>query len=229
MGLRRLLSTLACCASFVATGFVAAAFAASHDFNADARSDILWRNGFTGQTVVWLINGTAVIGGGSPGSAAISWQIIGQRDFNADGRADLLWRNNTTGEVVIWFLNGASVIGGGSLGTVNTDWAVVGLGDFNGDGRGDIVWQHSTTGQVLIWLLNGATVIGGGSPGSFARPVVGRGGGGCGEGKTDVILWDSTTGQGLVLVMVSGRREHRRGWFAGFGGAPLVPHRHRRL
>src|SRR5262249_56926750 len=101
MGLRRLLSTLACCASFVATGFVAAAFAASHDFNADARSDILWRNGFTGQTVVWLINGTAVIGGGSPGSAAISWHVIGPRDFHRQRRAGLLWRHNPTPAVLL--------------------------------------------------------------------------------------------------------------------------------
>src|SRR5262245_10643523 len=102
-GFRRLLSALGCCAA----GFVAAAFAtATHDFNADARSDSLWSTGLTGQVVVWLMNGANVIGGGSSGSAdPMTWQIVGQRDFNADGRADILWRNNS-GQVVVWLMNG---------------------------------------------------------------------------------------------------------------------------
>src|SRR5262245_6957389 len=97
-GFRRLLGTLACCASFIAAGFVAAAFAtATHDFNGDARSDILWQNG-GGQVVVWLMNGASVIGGGSPGTADLpAWHIVGQRDFNGDGFADILWRNGSTG------------------------------------------------------------------------------------------------------------------------------------
>src|SRR5262245_49324286 len=83
-GLRRLLSGLACCASFIAAGFVGAALAATHDFNHDARSDILWQNLNTGQVVIWLMNGASVIGGGSPGSA-LGWAAVGQGDFNGDG------------------------------------------------------------------------------------------------------------------------------------------------
>jgi hypothetical protein len=75
-GIRQLLGTLACCAaSFIAAGFFEAAFAASHDFNHDARSDILWHNNTTGQVVIWLVNGTTVIGGGSPGSATTDWSV----------------------------------------------------------------------------------------------------------------------------------------------------------
>jgi hypothetical protein len=51
------------------------------DYNADGKSDILWRNTTTGQVVVWFINGTATSGGGSPGSATIDWQI---QAMNAD-------------------------------------------------------------------------------------------------------------------------------------------------
>src|SRR5262249_35383262 len=124
-GIRRLLGTLACgMAGFVAAGFVAAAFAATHDFNHDARSDVLWQN-TGGQGVGWLVNGSTVIGGGSPGSVGSNWGIVGQRDFNGDGFADILWRS-TTGEVVIWLMNGASVIGGGSLGTVPPVWTSFG-------------------------------------------------------------------------------------------------------
>src|SRR5262249_18459164 len=86
----------------------------THDFNADGNSDILWRNATTGQALIWLLNGASVIGGGSPGSAAGPWAIVGQRDFNGDGFADILWRNGTTGQVLVWLLNSTTVTGGGS-------------------------------------------------------------------------------------------------------------------
>jgi len=76
-----------------AWAFVAPTPAATHDFNADCRSDILWRNATTGQVLGWFLNGSTVIGGGSPGSATNDWAIVGQRDFNGDGFADILWRN----------------------------------------------------------------------------------------------------------------------------------------
>src|SRR5262249_32301708 len=79
--------------------------AATHDFNGDGKSDILWYNTTSGQAVTWLINGTTVTGGGSPGSAGSPWALVGQRDFNGDGLADLLWRNGTTGQTTVWFLN----------------------------------------------------------------------------------------------------------------------------
>ena len=45
--------------------------------NGDGASDVLWVNSSSGQLVEWLTNGTSVIGGGSPGSAAGPWQIQG--------------------------------------------------------------------------------------------------------------------------------------------------------
>src|SRR5262249_11468872 len=41
---------------------------ATHDFSGEHNSDILWINTTSGQVVVWLISGTSVTGGGSPGS-----------------------------------------------------------------------------------------------------------------------------------------------------------------
>jgi hypothetical protein len=177
---------------------------ATHDVNGDCLSDIVWYNTASGQVVTWLVDGTSVIGGGSPGSAASPWAIVGQRDFNGDGLTDILWRNGTSGQLLIWFLNGSSVIGGGSPGAAANPWSVAGTGDFNGDGFGDVLWYNSSTGQAVIWLLNGTSVIGGGSPGSAASPwsVAGTGDFN-GDGNTDIVWRNGTTGQ-LVMWLLNG-------------------------
>jgi hypothetical protein len=175
---------------------------AAHDFNGDGYSDILWYNTSTGQVLNWMINGTSVIGGGSPGSAQSPWAIVGQRDFNKDGYADILWRNGSTGQALIWYLNGSTLIGGGSPGTAANPWTVTGTGDFNGDGYGDILWYNTGTGQALVWLLNGTTIIGGGSPGTAASPWTIAGTGDFnGDGMSDILWYNTSSGQVLVWLL----------------------------
>jgi hypothetical protein len=138
------------------------------DVNGDGKADIFWYNSISGQVVIWLMDGAAVIGGGSPGSAPVAWFAIGTGDFNGDGKTDILWFNQFTKEVVIWLVSGTTVIGGGSLGLGPAfPWSPpLQTGDFNGDARSDILWLNNSTGQVVIWLVSGTTAIGGGSPGS---------------------------------------------------------------
>ena len=97
------------------------------DFIGDGFADILWRNTSTGQAVVWFVNGTSVIGGGSPGSVPSPWAIAETGDFNGDSKSDILWVNNTSGQLVVWLLNGASVIGGGSPGSAASPWVLQGM------------------------------------------------------------------------------------------------------
>jgi hypothetical protein len=196
-------------------GSSAGVLTATHNFNytagpppafdaVAAKSDLLWANTASGQVVVWLMNGTSVATGGSPGSAASPWAVVGQRDFNGDGNADLLWRNGTTGQLLLWFLNGTSVSGGGSPGGATNPWSVAGTGDFNGDGFGDVLWYNSQTGQLVVWLLNGASIIGGGSPGTVPSPWVPAATGDFnGDGKTDVLWVNGSTGQ-LVIWLLNG-------------------------
>ncbi len=94
------------------------------DFNGDGRDDILWRNA-SGQTQVWLMNGTTVLGQRTLGNASTAWEIQGVGDTNNDGRADIIWRNDT-GQMSFWRTNaGATSITGVSGSTVGTEWTVM--------------------------------------------------------------------------------------------------------
>ncbi len=106
----------------------------------------MWRD-TSGNTAIWLMNGTTVTNQNSSfvTNVAGQWAIVGQRDFNGDGFADLLWRD-TSGNVAIWEMNGTTVLNENSsfVGNVATNWSIVGTGDFNGDGMGDILWQDTS-------------------------------------------------------------------------------------
>ena len=70
------------------------------------------------------MNGTTIIGDGSPGSATTDWTIRRVADFSGDGKADILWRNSSSGQVYIWFMNGTVISGGGSPGGATSDWTI---------------------------------------------------------------------------------------------------------
>src|SRR5262249_23961269 len=83
------------------------------DFNGDGRDDILWRNGTTGQVLVWLIDRdpndrTRLVQKGvastPPPWPTSAWSVAGTGYFNGDAFGDILWRNTETGQVVIHML-----------------------------------------------------------------------------------------------------------------------------
>jgi hypothetical protein len=173
----------------------------THDFNDDCMSDVLWYNTANGMAVVWLLNGTTAIGGGSPGSLASPWAIVGQR--TSAGFGDIFWRNGTTGQLVVWEVIGATLNFSFSPGSPSSEWAFAGTGDFNGDNVADALWYNTSTGQVVVWLLR-TSVIGAGSPGSVASPWTIAGTGDFnGDGMSDILWYNSSTGQ-VVLWFLNG-------------------------
>lgn len=81
------------------------------DFNADGRTDLLWRNE-VGALSEWLAqsNGSFAWNPAVGYQMPTEWQIIGTGDYNGDGSDDLLWRRDD-GTVINWLstTNGAFV------------------------------------------------------------------------------------------------------------------------
>ena len=129
------------------------------DFNGDGRSDLIWRNEATGQTSIWLMNGTT-FSSGAVVMNNLAWRPALLGDFNGDGKSDVVWRNDTTGESSVWLMNGTQIIGSGSL-VVDPAWRPTHAGDLDGNGSQDIVWYNAVTGRTSIWLMAGKSMAAG--------------------------------------------------------------------
>jgi Tannase and feruloyl esterase/FG-GAP-like repeat len=175
---------------------------ATHDFNGDRKSDILWRD-LSNNIGMWLMNGPTISQTGVLGNVSAFWSVVGQRDFTGtgfvgsgnNGDADVLWRD-TAGDVGMWLMNGTQIESSTTLGNVPTSWSVVGTGDLNGDSFGDILWRD-TSGNLGVWFMNGAsimqTAIIGNVPLSWSVAGV--------DSKGDIFWYNTSTGEVGMWVM----------------------------
>ena len=94
------------------------------EFNGDGKTDILWRNYTTGETAVWLMDGTTPITGTSLGVVDPTTWDSSIAEFNGDGKTNLLWRNLTLTpgenpallvENVVWLIDGTTITATGTL------------------------------------------------------------------------------------------------------------------
>jgi murein tripeptide amidase MpaA len=167
-----------------------------HDYDGDGHSDLFWRNGSSGQNVIWRSanNSTptavaAVVGGG--------WQFVAQGDFDGDGRSDVFWRNASTGQNLIWRMANAQARQG--VATVSDPaWYVAGAGDFDGDGQADVLWRNAANGQNAIWRsANSATSIAVASVTDGHWRVAGVGDVD-GDGKADIVWRNDSSGADAI-------------------------------
>jgi hypothetical protein len=173
-----------------------------HDFNADGRADIVWRNTSSGASAVWLMNGVNIASTGFPGGVPLTWQIAGVGDLNGDGKADLIWRNMSSGAVSVWFMNGATITSTGFPPGAPLVWQIAGVGDLNGDGKADLIWRNTSNGTVAVWLMNGTTITSTGFPAgaSLVWQIAGVGDLN-GDGKADLIWRNMSSGAVSVWLM----------------------------
>jgi hypothetical protein len=207
------------------------------DFNGDGRGDLVWRNEATGQTSLWLMNGTTFSSGATL-MQSLAWRPALTGDFNGDGRTDLLWRNEATGETSMWLMNGLTFIGGATL-LSDGNWLATHAADLDGNGSADIVWRNVATGQTALWLMSGAQMAAGaifafdGVAGWEVSHVADFDG----DGRADLIARNANTGttamwrmNGLASVGAAGLiangawRAMHAGDLNGDGRADLVWH-----
>ena len=176
------------------------------DYNADGKSDILWRNDANGADVIWL-----AANGATPqsttGVTTLAWKIVGKGDFNGDGKADIVWRNGSNGTDAIW-LSGNSATSMAVTGVANQAWQITGVGDFDHDGKSDLLWRNSASGANVIWRsANSATPVAMTATGT-AWKIVGVGDFN-GDGRSD-IFWRNTSNGGNAV------------WLSGNAATPVV-------
>ena len=177
----------------------------SPDFNSDGKADILWRNGATGQNIVWLMDGTNLTTGVALTPVAdVNWDISGTGDFNGDGKEDILWRDSITGQNIVWLMDGTNLTTGVALTPVaDVNWDISGTGDFNGDGKEDILWRNQATGQNIVWLMDGTNI----TTGVALTPVADANWSICctadynHNGKEDILWRNGATGQNFAWLM----------------------------
>jgi Ca2+-binding RTX toxin-like protein len=118
------------------------------DFDGDGFADLFWRNGPSGNNVIWR-NADSGVGQGVANVPAF-WNVVGIGDFNADGNTDILFRNTQSGANVVW-RSGDSTDGQALDTLADMSWKAAAVADFNGDGGADILWRNSTTGVNVVW------------------------------------------------------------------------------
>ena len=105
---------------------------AAGDFNADGKTDLVWRNQATGKLSIWLMDGTRLMDGVwmTPDQVVdTNWQIKSVGDVNGDGRPDLIWQHAGSGSLAAWFMNGTVMTAGRSLtpaAVMDLNWKIAG-------------------------------------------------------------------------------------------------------
>jgi len=182
------------------------------DFNNDGVTDVVWRNGVSGQNFVWQMEklsgkrtGVHQTASGFLPTVPTNWVIGGYGDFNGDGNTDVLWRNTSNGDNYIYLMDGTTVVAGsGFILNVPTGWTVAGTGDFNGDGKDDILWRNTGGGgENYIYMMNGTALLGssGYIPTIPTTWTVASTGDLDGNGTADIVWRNTGTGENYAYFM----------------------------
>jgi FG-GAP-like repeat len=75
------------------------------DFNRDGHPDYLLFNSMTGQTTIWYLSGSTLIGTANGPTVPTGWTPVATADFNGDGKPDYVLYKASTRETAIWYLN----------------------------------------------------------------------------------------------------------------------------
>ncbi|APV50536.1 hypothetical protein BWI17_13045 [Betaproteobacteria bacterium GR16-43] len=125
------------------------------DFDASAKSDILWRH-TDGTHAIWLMDGTTIASSANIFPAGTAWQVAFVTDLSGDGKSDLVWQN-PDGRVTVYLMDGLTAPTKVNLFAAAAGWTVSAVGDLNGDGKADLLLKN-TDGTVSAALMDGGTI-----------------------------------------------------------------------
>ncbi len=171
----------------------------SGDFDADERSDLLWRNASTGETAIWLVK-DAKYQSGATVMRDPAWRVSHSADFDGDRRTDLVWVNETTGTTSLWLVSGLDMHDGATL-LVDPDWRVELTADLDGNDKSDLIWRNRATGATAAWLMDGKRYAGGSILVADANWRAVHAGDFDGDGKDDLVWYNASTGRTAVWLM----------------------------
>ncbi|APV50548.1 hypothetical protein BWI17_13110 [Betaproteobacteria bacterium GR16-43] len=167
------------------------------DFNADGKSDLVWRN-TDGRVAVWLMDGSTTLSNAEIFPAGTAWQVAHIADLNGDGKSDLVWQN-PDGRITVYLMDGTTAVTK-QLILPAGPWTVTQAADLDGDGKADLVFQN-TDGTIAAWLMDGvamkagSTLLSAGTGWSVTKT-----GDFDGDGKAD-LLWTHADGRVAIWLM----------------------------
>jgi hypothetical protein len=167
------------------------------DFNADGKSDLLWRNQVTGADTIWK-SANSALRQSITGVTTLTWSVAAIGDFDGNGTGDIFWRDEATGANTIW--KSAMSKTKQSVASADRSWQFAGVGEFDGDGRSDVLWRNRDTGDNAIWRSgNKATPLAMGAVTNLAWKIAGVGDFD-GDGVSDVLWRNSATGANTIWI-----------------------------
>jgi len=133
-------------------------FVDAGDYDADGKSDVLWRVPGSGRHVLCRSDGLSPRLCADFVLLAAAWSVLGVGDVNLDGRRDVVVRTEGGIQSFVCFGNGFQVSTcGASFGTYDPSaWAMEAPGDQNADGRADLLLHHVGSGVVYTCFFTSA-------------------------------------------------------------------------
>jgi len=171
---------------------------ASGNFDHQNGADLFWKSLDNGNTSLWLMGDSGLIGNPSTPNAN-GWDVLTTGDVNGDGTPDILWKAASTGDTSLWLMGPSGLIGNPSSPNAN-GWTAFATGDFNGDGAQDVLLK-SAAGDTSLWLLGPNGLKGNPATPNVSGLSLQTTGDFNGDGRTDLLLKSQTTGDLSLWLM----------------------------
>lgn len=193
------------CSALIFALSTTAVWATSGSFNHDNHADILWRDNFSGQHWLYVMQNDSYTVQPLTHTITLDWLAF-RGDFNGDGMDDIVWRHAQTGENWIHLMQGNQAITKQRLNQISNDWNIAAIGDFNGDGHDDIIWRDSQSGATWFYGLQGHQRIASHGIGIIQdqRWRIAGTGDLNGDGTDDIVWRHQTTDENYIHLMQNG-------------------------